>query len=205
MRTSINDGDPLVRDLSGPGAVSERRIEAHDAKLDRRDIIRWSPVVAGVFSTIVALVVLSALGVAIGVSAIEPNQQPAGLSTEAAIWGIATAVVAFFLGGFIAARTSAVGGKPEGAFNGVMVGVTAIALTVILIGFGVGNLLGAAAANLGQIAGIQIGVQGGVDAFAQAESSAWATFVGLFLALLLSGLGGLLGHRDPVLDPPARG
>jgi len=195
MESSTRDRDRISPDDES-GAVAVARQETEETRLERRDLVRWSPVIAGVFTTIATLIVLSALGVAVGVSAVDPNENAAGVSTEAAIWGIASGVLAFFLGGFVAAKAAAVGGTPEGTFNGLMVGVTAIALTVILVGFGVGNLLGAAATNLGQVAGLGLGGDGVTDAFANAEASAWATFIGLVAALALSALGGLAGHRD---------
>jgi len=203
MHASTRDHDVVSPDADS-GAVGVAHREAEKRQLERRDLVRWSPVIAGVFTTIATLIVLSALGVAVGVSAIDPNENAAGVSTEAAIWGIASAVVAFFLGGFVAAKAAGVGGTPEGTFNGVMVGVTAIALTVILVGFGVGNLLGAAAANLGQVAGLGLGGDDATDAFATAEASAWATFIGLVAALVLSALGGLAGHRDRATARPDR-
>lgn len=204
MQTHTRNHEPVTGHAAGIGAVSESRTDA-GAGLRRTDLIRWPAIIVGVFTTIATLIVLAALGTAVGMSVLDPSQNVGQASTEATIWGIASAVIAFFVGGLVAARTAAVGGPPEGAFNGFMVGVTAIALTVLFIGFGVGNLLGAAAANLGQVANLQIGGEGLTQAFTSAEASAWATFIGLAAALALAALGGLLGHRDRALDRPARG
>jgi len=203
MQSTTRDHDFVSPD-AGSHAVGIAHREAEESHLERRDLVRWSPVVAGVVTTIATLIVLSALGVAVGASAVDPNENAAGVSTEAAIWGIASAVLAFFLGGFVAAKAAAVGGTPAGTFNGLMVGVTAIALTVILVGFGVGNLLGAAATNLGQVAGLNLRGDATTNAFANAEASAWATFIGLVAALVLSALGGLAGHRDRAAGLPDR-
>ena len=67
------------------------------------------------------------------------------ISTPAWIWGIATAVISFFLGGFVAAKSAAVGGSSRGLLNGLIVGAATIVVTLWLLGTGVGTLLGAGA------------------------------------------------------------
>ena len=161
-----------------------------------RDRVRWGPIVAGFVTVIATLVVLTVLGLAIGLSAFEPDDAGGTTaSTAAAIWGIITALLAFFAGGWVAARTAAVAGTANGALNGLLVGMAAIALTVWLVGTGLGNVLGAAAANLGTIASVSFSADP-QNAFDEARTSAWGTFVALALALVASTAGGALGHRD---------
>lgn len=172
-----------------------------DGQIRLRDRARWGAIVAGLFSAIATLLVLGVLGVAIGLSA-EPNT--ADLSTGAMVWGAAAAIIAFFVGGFVAGRTAGVAGPTNGAMNGLMVGVTAIVVILWFVSSGVGNLLGAAATNLGDI--VSLAGQADVDVNAQpvfenAESAAWGTFVALLLALGASALGGLLAFRGGPLDP----
>lgn len=185
---------------------------ADEGALHRRDLIRWGPVVAGLLVTITTLLILTVLGVALGLSVFEPTD--GGLDTAdtaATIWGIASFLIAFFLGGFTAARTAGVGGGDRGAFNGVMVGVTSISLIVLLVGLGVGNTLGAAASNIGEIADAVRNVDVDPDqagdvaetAFEDAEGGAWGTFIGLMVALAAAAAGGLVGHRPSADDPRA--
>ena len=177
--------------------------------LVRRDLVRWGPVFAGLVTVIATLAILSSLGVAIGLSAIGPDA--AGVSaidTAGWIWGIVTAIVAFFLGGLVAAMSSAVGGSDRGLLNGVIVGCASITAMLLLIGFGAGTVLGAGASALGDVSNIgeQLGVSGTEigDAVASAEDSAWATFIGLTLAVVVAGLGGLVGARGKAHDEPDR-
>ena len=179
--------------------------------LVRRDLVRWGPIAAGLVTVVSTLAILSTLGLAIGLSAVEPGGDGfAEISTGAWIWGIAAAAIAFFLGGFVAAVSAAVGGPGRGILNGLMVGAASIAATLLLIGFGAGSLLGAGASALGDV--VNVGEQfnlgdeasAAVDAFARAESSAWGSFIGLALAVVLAGLGGLVGARDRAVDEPVR-
>jgi len=194
----------------GSGAASVERL--HDDALVRRDLVRWGPIVAGLVTVIATLAILSSLGLAVGLSAIEPADGGVSeISTGAWIWGIASAAIAFFLGGMVAALSAAVGGRSRGLLNGLMVGAASIAATLLLIGFGAGALLGAGATALGEV--VNVGNQLNLDqqadaatsAFARAEGSAWGSFIGLSLAVVLAGVGGLVGARGRAQDEPRRG
>jgi len=164
----------------------------------RRDRVRWGPIVAGVVTTVVSLVVLTVLGLAIGLSAFEPDDAGAiDASTAASLWGVASALIAFVIGGFVAARTAGVAGVPIGAFHGLMVAAAALAITIWLVTSGVGNLLGSAGGNLADIEQVQANVPD-VDvgqAYDTAEDGAWWTLATMGAALAAATLGGVLGHR----------
>ena len=67
-----------------------------------KDRVRWGPILAGLLTTIASMLILTVLGLAIGLSAFEPGEGD-GLGTAAGIWGAVSAVVAF----------SAVGSRPR--------------------------------------------------------------------------------------------
>ena len=191
----------------GAGSIDEL---THDA-LIRRDLVRWGPIVAGLVTVIATLAILSSLGLAIGLSAIEPGSGGiTEISTGAWIWGIAAAAVAFFLGGLVAALSAAVGGRGRGLLNGLMVGAASITATLLLIGVGAGALLGAGASALGDVVNVGDQLNPGQQAdaaaaaFTRAEDSAWGAFTGLALAVALAGLGGLVGARKRAQDEPRR-
>ena len=165
-----------------------------------RDMVRWGPVFAGLTVLIAAMTLLTLLGVAIGVTADPVLAGDLDLGVAATIWGIATAVIAFLIGGFVAAYSTPMD-APGGAFNGFMVGALAIAALTVAAGLGIGNLLGAGAANLGQIADIapafdtDDAVQMAQDQMDDARVAAWATVAAFAGALILSALGGLAGSK----------
>jgi len=216
-RTAVTMQDTHITESSGrfapTGSTSAFGSRSADemlgSDLERRDLVRWGPIIAGLVTVIGLLAILSALGLAIGLSAVGGDSL-GQISTGAWIWGIASAVVAFFVGGLVAAMSSAVGGRDRGLLNGLMVGATAITATLLLIGFGAGSLLGAGASALGDVVdvGQQLNVGQEVDtatnALARAESSAWGSFIGLTLAVLLAGAGGVIGARGRATGEPVR-
>jgi hypothetical protein len=108
------------------------------------DRVRWTSVIAGFFTVLCTIVILTILGIAIGLSTVDPNN-PRGFALGASIYGGAVALLAFFFGGWIAARTAAVGGTGNGILNGAMVWIITIPILVYVLGNGIGSILGTAA------------------------------------------------------------
>jgi len=179
----------------------------HDAFL-RRDRVRWGPIVAGLVTTIATMIVLTLLGLAVGLSAFEPNDAGASeVGTAAAIWGGVSALVAFFLGGWVAAKSAAVDGEASGSLNGFLVGAAALALIIWLIGIGLGNLFGAVSNNIDDI--VNLGTEANVttpetsdvaatatENYDEARNSAWGTLAGVVIALAAATIGGWVGHNE---------
>lgn len=84
-------------------------VREHDA-VQVKNRVQFGPIIAGVLTTIVTMLILTVLGLAIGASALEPREAGDALGMGAAIWGIVSAVISFFLGGWVAAKTAAVAG-----------------------------------------------------------------------------------------------
>ncbi len=174
----------------------------------RKDRPRWGPILAGLLTAVVTLLVLTVLGLAIGTSAFKPDDANGStVGTAAAIWGGASLLIAFFVGGLVAAKSAAVDGSGAGALNGFLVGVAAIVLIVWLLGSGLGNLLGTVGNNLADIANLSqtVDVPSGQDAITVAQDNydnardgAWGTLVGLILALGAATIGGWAGHNEGV-------
>jgi hypothetical protein len=184
----------------------------NDDVVEVKNRVQFGPIIAGVLTAIATLLILTVLGLAIGSSALEPRDAGQGLKFGAAVWGIASALIAFFLGGWVAAKTAAVAGAGSGMINGLMVGAAIIALVLWLTGSGVSAILGTVGSNLGDITDIaQSQGTSTQDAQAQAEQqvseidpaqafdtvrdSAWGTLAGLVIPLAAAGLGGLVGHN----------
>lgn len=213
-------GTPIQHTITTPGTGTEahvvHRVEenqvnyvgGHETPVLLRDRVRWGPIIAGLLTAIATLLVLTVLGLAIGMSAFEPaNADGETVGTSAAIWGAVSALVAFFLGGWVAAKSAAVSGEGSGALNGFLVGAAALALILWLIGAGLGNVLGSVGNNIGEIANLgqeaNVTVPDGQDAanvarenYDEARNSSWGTLAGLVLALGAATLGGWIGHND---------
>ncbi len=207
------------------GTVGER--VAHvDHVSNRPDVVevknrvQFGPIVAGVLTAIATLLILTVLGLAIGASALEPRDVGEGIGAGAAIWGIVSALIAFFLGGWVAAKTAAVAGAGSGLINGLMVGAAIITLVLWLTGSGVSGILGTLGGNIGDITSVVQEETGGAEgaqqeaeqaqaeaeeqvaqvdpnqAFGTVRDAAWGTLAGLVLPLVAAGAGGLLGHNE---------
>jgi hypothetical protein len=139
-------------------------------------LIRWGAVVGGVILGMSLLLLLASLWVAIGfgagVEAVAENLE----------WFMAaSAVVAMFVGGYLAGWLSGVPGTGPGFFNGLTV------WGAILIGslaVGVPGALSAINIDPATLTGAQADLQG---------QALWAPFVSLLIGALAAGLGGVLG------------
>lgn len=206
--TRDRDADPVAF-RSTPGAYrSGADIEIGQNTLPVKNRVQWGPIIAGVVTAAVTMIVLSLLGLALGASVLGRNAEGGDVSTWASIWGIISALIAFFLGGWVAARSAAVGGAGSGMLNGLMVGCATLLLLLWLSGLGLGNAFGIAGANFDDLVNSVQGssVDSGTEAVASAtdtlqanfndvEDGAWWTLVGLLVALGAATLGGVTGHN----------
>ncbi len=171
-----------------------------------RDRVRWGPIVAGLLTALGIFILASVLLVALGLQGVrvgDPNADDA-----AATGGIITAVIgllAFFIGGLIAGRSAAVGGRVWGALNGFLVWALGLLLLILFAGLGVGGILGAAG-DLFQQYRAAGSPRPDVDpgqVLQGIKDAAFPAFLGLALPALASTLGGFLGARDEP-DPRSR-
>lgn len=123
-----------------------------------RNRVQWGPIIAGVVAAITAFLLLTILGIALGASVLEPANTAGEISRWAAVWGAITAVLAFLIGGWIAARSSAVDGTFAALMNGLMVGATGLLFIIWLSASGLGNLFGTIGSAVGSVANVAASV-----------------------------------------------
>ncbi len=155
------------------------------------DRVRWGPILGGMVTTLATILLLNVLGLAIGLSALGPGGTVSDLATGAGIWSGITALIAFFVGGWVAGRSEAAstpaGYSFPGLLNGALVWATTVVLLLLLTALGA---LGYFGASLNMITS---GITNG-----QAVTGAWTTFIASLLTLAAAMLGGLLGYtRQP--------
>ncbi|QOV91693.1 hypothetical protein [Humisphaera borealis] len=112
------------------------------------DRVRWGPIWAGLFTALSTLALLSVLGLAIGFSSYDANDSIRAFGVGAGWWTAISALIAFFVGGMISARTAAVPGRSEGILQGAMVWIVAIPLLMYMVS----AMVGAAARTTGAVA-----------------------------------------------------
>jgi hypothetical protein len=126
--------------------VSERRRVAYPAILRIEGMkVSWGGIFGGVLVAIGLLLLLTALGVAVGISAAQPGEtEAATLGTGAGIWAGLSLLVALFVGGMVATRIGAITDGATGFFEGALVWVVSILLMLYFAGSGIGMLAGGA-------------------------------------------------------------
>lgn len=205
-------------DMPRTGTVAPVAVGVVDEK-EPKNVIQWGPIIAGVVTAIAVMIVLTVLGLAVGASSLKPRDSGQAIGTFAGIWGGISALIAFFLGGLVSAKSASVAGKGSALLNGFMVGAAVLLLVLYLTGSGVGNLFGTVGSNIGDIANL---VQEQADqqdvstqdaqqqaeqaanqaranadkAFDAAKDAAWGTLAGLIIALAAATVGGLAGANS---------
>ena len=205
----------------------EHEVRIPEALNFTRDRVRWGPIMAGLATALTSLLMLSLLGLAIGLTVVNAGDAaaqgdaPAGLGRNSAIWGAISALIAFFLGGWVAGRSAAVFNRGWGALNGALVFLIAVPVILWFASMGLGTVLG----TLGSFAGSLNPDPGTTQSVAEqarqaaqntqpievaraaetARNTAWGTLLGMAIGLGASALGGVLGTRRELEVHPRTG
>ncbi|HEX6267004.1 MAG TPA: hypothetical protein VFZ81_08905 [Burkholderiales bacterium] len=157
--------------------MSERRRIGYPSILRAEGMkVSWGGIFGGVLVAIGLLLLLTALGVAVGISAAQPGEtQASSLGTGAGIWAGLSLLLALFVGGMVATRIGAISDGTTGFFEGALVWVVSILLMLYFASSGVSMLaggafqmVGGAAQALGGVVQSQgIDVSGSVDQIVQ--------------------------------------
>lgn len=179
--------------------VSERRVGYFQDGIAAFKRVSWGAVFGGLIIALVAQLMLTLLGIGVGMGNVEPlkeNNPFAGLGVPTLIWGIVSMLAALFAGGLVAARLAGIPKTIDSVLHGLLTfclftivvfylitttagtivsGVSGIAVqTLSATGKGVGAAAGKATDKI---------ASGGIDLsdikrearalFAQAEKPAW--------------------------------
>lgn len=107
--------------------------------------ISWSAVFAGVLVAIVTQMLLSLLGLGIGLSTIDPveEQNPmAGLGIGSAIWYIVSSLLSLVAGGWVAGRLASTPRLFDGVIHGVLTWCLVTLLTLYFLTTTLGSIIG---------------------------------------------------------------
>jgi hypothetical protein len=104
--------------------------------------VRWAGVMSGLFVAIGVLMLMGALGLAIGVTALgDPRaatgETASGLGIGAGVWAFITMLLALFLGGMVSTKVTDRPDRPGALIHGVLVWVLFSLFTVWMIASGV--------------------------------------------------------------------
>jgi hypothetical protein len=147
------DSTGLPPSTAATGGMGVQAVEVDVADVPMRDRIRWGPIIAGVVTAFAVLLFLTVLGIALGISALGGDDDPQTWGTAAGIWGGLSLLVAFFVGGWMAARAAATLSESDGPLNGFVTGAATLLLLLWLATTAITGALGFFASTVSDIAG----------------------------------------------------
>lgn len=163
-----------------------------------QDRVRWGPVWAGLLTALPLFLALELLAYALGLLT-TTSTSGSVTASGASPWisGI-LGLIAFFVGGFIAERSSAARGGGAGLLNGFMVWALGMTLILVLSVLGLGTLFGALGTAIGEViasGGRLVGTSGAnANQVAQmTQTAALGAFFSMLISAIAAALGGLLG------------
>jgi hypothetical protein len=211
--------------------VTDRAEEALDERTNilppQGPRVRWGGVMSGLFVAIAVLMIMGALGLAIGVTALgDPRQATgetaSGLGIGAGIWAFITLLLALFLGGMVSTKVTDRPDRPGAVIHGVLVWVLFSLFTVWMIASGISlglsGLFGAMSAlTRGATTAVAAGGGDLVQALGlnepnrvmeklddPATASTLASATGMSTEEARAALGDLRSRVEAVRDDPAR-
>ncbi|HEV2149475.1 MAG TPA: hypothetical protein VGR37_18895 [Longimicrobiaceae bacterium] len=161
--------------------MADISVGPRDAVVERTGFrLSWGAIFAGFVVATALQMVLSLLGMAIGLVAFDPGQGDSvrALGIGVIAWFVLTAVVSLFIGGLTTGRLAGVLTRGDGRLHGVLMWSLSTLLALYLVSMGAGRLLGgvfdvlsrtaAAAAggvagSVGQLGAAAVNQSGGLD------------------------------------------
>jgi len=120
--------------------------------------VSWGGIWGGVLVAIGLLLLLSVLGVAIGVTAVDPGEtQAETVGAGIGVWGGVSLLIALFVGGMVSTRIGAIFDRTTGFFEGALVWAVSVLLMVYLATTGV-SVLASGAFNMVRGVGSAVGM-----------------------------------------------
>ncbi|WP_207102881.1 PhnA-like protein [Paracoccus shandongensis] len=147
---SYSSGEPPLATEIHP-TVSE---DAHTILINK---VSWGAIFAGVVVALVVQILLTMLGVGIGLATLDPgtgdNPAASTFSIAAGIWYVVSGIVASFAGGYIAARMSGKTVPTTGALHGLTTWAFTTLLVLYFLSTTVGSLVGGAFSGISSAIG----------------------------------------------------
>ncbi len=211
--------------MASPEDPLPRRIEDPDIRVTRTDhpvavsrvenpvylMVRWPGVWTGLFIAMGVLVLLTALGLAVGATTVGNTGTTQAISKGAAWWGGISFLIALFIGGAVSARW--VTGGLTSVLQGALVWVLAVVAVLYLAGAGISlgaqglfaamgtpslnSAMQQMANDMGQVAS-QVGTTGTVNTAQSVAPTAWITFIVLCVSAAAAIIGAAVGRQKDV-------
>ncbi|OYD83725.1 hypothetical protein [Azospirillum brasilense] len=151
----IKDGVyPTPHATSHPTAAADVGVEVRPG-VHRR--VSWAAVFAGVVLALAIQLLLSMLGLGIGMTTIDPSAGREGLPQAssfglgAGLWWTVSYMIALGIGGYVAARLAGVVVRGDGLIHGLLTWAFALLISAYLVTTTLGNVMGGALSALGNV------------------------------------------------------
>jgi hypothetical protein len=166
-----------------------------EAMLLPRSHVQWGGVFAGTLCALTFYVFASLFGMAIDVlnvfsGSATTNQYGVG----AGIWTIGTVIIAFLIGGFVAAKVAGVRGEGNGWINGVLVFVLSLGLIVTISALGSGaSMFGTLGTTFTDVHNTAIRTTAAANVTNNIHQGLWWSFVAIAAGVIFGAIGGAIG------------
>jgi len=140
------------------GTIAERPV-GRAGVLSR---VSWGSVFAGLVIATALQVVLTVLGAAIGLTALDGDDSGRAFGVGAGIWGLLVPLVTLFVGGLTAGRLANVRDRADGFIHGALVWGLSLLLATYLLGTGASRVLGGTLNLAGNLTGSAVSAAGNV-------------------------------------------
>jgi hypothetical protein len=175
------------------------------------DMVRWGPILAGLFVSLSSYLILTTLGAAIGLSGLSgsdaPNTEAGDVGLGVGIWSIISLLISLFIGGWVMSRACGPMNRSTGLLNGAILWATMLAISSWLLASGVSGAFGILASNAGEIVNQaqqtvnpqdvnpNVTPQQTRDIAGNAAKVSWSFVFGSLLGLVASLIGASAGTR----------
>jgi hypothetical protein len=134
--------------------------------------ISWGAIFAGVIVVLAVQLLLSMLGLGIGLSFVNPAEgtspNPGRIGLGAGIWWGVSYLIALFVGGYVAGRLAGALLSWDGALHGILAWAFTLLVTFYLLGTAIGSVIGGAFSVVGNtVSSTAQGLKSAVPAAAQ--------------------------------------
>lgn len=124
--------------------------------------VGWGAVFAGLVVAVSLQILLTVLGAAIGVTALDATDGSRAVGIGAAIWALLIPLITLFVGGMVAGRFSPIYSKGDAVLRGVLVWGMSILLAAYLVGTGASRVIGGAFSMVGDLGSGAVSAAGAV-------------------------------------------
>jgi hypothetical protein len=134
--------------------------------------VSWGAVFAGLVIATALQVVLTVLGAAIGLTALDGEDSGRAFGVGAGIWALLVPLVTLFVGGMTAGRLANVRDRADGFMHGALVWGLSLLLATYLLGTGASRVLGGTLNLAGNLTGGAVSAAGSVASRSDVDANA---------------------------------